>query len=125
MAHRAAVADGVVEAAVAGVAGVAAGQRVAQTELLVGDAAAGGAHGPTLQLQHRRRILQDPKKTGQRTGGRQDPVAESNPAPHCWSPPPSGSHLPLSPWARGRGLEQGWGRGFSLQNTRRKLLKLF
>lgn len=61
VAHRAAVADGVVEAAVAGVTGVAAGQRVTKTELLVRDATAGGAHGSALQLQ-RRRVLQDKRR---------------------------------------------------------------
>lgn len=61
VAHRAAVADGVVEAAVAGVTGVAAGQRVTQTELLVRDAAARGTHGSALQLQ-RRQVLQDKGK---------------------------------------------------------------
>ncbi|TNN31243.1 hypothetical protein EYF80_058606 [Liparis tanakae] len=55
-AHPAAVAVGVEEAAVAGVTGVAAGQRVAQARLLVGDAAARRAHGAALEL-HRRRVL--------------------------------------------------------------------
>lgn len=56
VAHPAAIADSVEEAAVASVTGVAAGQRVTQTGLLVRDAAPRGAHGPALQLL-RRRIL--------------------------------------------------------------------
>lgn len=39
MAYSATVADGIEETAIAGVTGVTAGQRVAQTGLLVGDAA--------------------------------------------------------------------------------------
>lgn len=48
MANPAAIADGVEEAAVAGVAGVAAGQRVTQTGLLVWDAAPWRTHGTGL-----------------------------------------------------------------------------
>lgn len=50
VAHPPAIADGIEEAAVAGVAGVAAGQRVTQTRLLVWDTTAWGTHGPALQL---------------------------------------------------------------------------
>lgn len=53
VAHPSAIADGVEEAAVAGVTGVAAGQRVTQTGLLMRDAATWGAHGPALQLPRR------------------------------------------------------------------------
>ena len=51
VADSATVADGVEEATVTGVTGVAAGQRVTQTRLLVRDAAPRWTHGPTLQLQ--------------------------------------------------------------------------
>lgn len=50
VANSAAVADGVEEAAVAGVTGITTGKRVAQTGLLVRDAATRWTHGPTLQL---------------------------------------------------------------------------
>lgn len=50
MSNPAAITDGVEEAAVAGVAGVAAGQRVTQAGLLVWDATSWGTHGPTLHL---------------------------------------------------------------------------
>lgn len=56
MADPAAIADGVEEAAVAGVAGVAARKRVTQTGLLVRDATPWRTHGPALKLP-RRRIL--------------------------------------------------------------------
>ena len=55
--HAAAVADSVEEAAVTCVAGVAARQLVAQARLLVGHTAAGGAHGPALELQGFRHLL--------------------------------------------------------------------
>lgn len=48
--HAAAVAEGFEEAAVAGVAGIAAGQLVAQAGLLVGDTAAGRSRASPLQL---------------------------------------------------------------------------
>lgn len=61
VAHTAAVANSVEEAAVAGVAEVTAGEGGAQTGLLVGDAAARRAHGTLLELKHRRRVLTDRK----------------------------------------------------------------
>lgn len=48
VANPAAIADGIEEAAVAGVAGVAAGQRVTQTGLLVWDATPWRTHGTGL-----------------------------------------------------------------------------
>lgn len=57
MADAAAVADGVEEAAVAGVTEVTARQLVTQTRLLVRDAAPRRAHGATLELRCCRHVL--------------------------------------------------------------------
>lgn len=55
--HAAAVTEGLKEATVAGVTGVAAGQMMTQTGLLMRDTAAGGACASSLQMDSFAQIL--------------------------------------------------------------------
>lgn len=131
VAHSAAVADGVEEAAVAGITGVTAGQRVTQTGLLVRDATPRRAHGPALQL---------PCHCILRTGSNvQKQVTDHRWALNCSkkllkftafekklhplhhkSLHQSERRPPRSRQAGGRAHAEGWGRGFSLLGTRQK-----
>ena len=128
MADAAAVADGVEEAAVAGVTRVAAGQRVTETRLLVRDAATRRAHGPTLQLQRCRRVLTTQTHCESELHIRPRPSYIRPHPPHIKSHPPhvrphpprhtspTGSDPPQSRQVRGRGHVQRRGRGFSLHD---------
>lgn len=119
MAYSATVANGIEEAAIAGVTGVTAGQRVAQTGLLVGDATTRWTHGPLLQLHGCRPFLHKINRNKKctelpDTSFTEFTLSVKNP-PHHRKRHPSGRSSPQSPWAGGQAYAGGQGCAFCLQ----------